>query len=271
MGDDLKVFRDLVLWLWQTHEKPWEYSNKTAQLIADKYRLVNSAFTTDKELEIYLPSIDNVDVSFPKNQYFYLTPVTESKIMVPRLQLKCDFGRNIPEIRCRLELFLFNDNLEIQSLGYRFESPEGQNIGGAGVHHFYHIQLIRTLPSTLDWLPETQPAFPIDADDPVKLLLGLLISLYGLDYLGTIKKGANNVWGLDEYIDNFPHSKFGEFEWYRRVEIGDPVRHTESYKITSNLDEFYRNIRGKYHVCNIIAITHNAFEALKDADKKKFP
>jgi hypothetical protein len=271
MSDDLKVFRELLLWLWQTHEKPWEYRHDQAKFIADSYGLAESSLLTDTELEVCLPSEDNVNVGFPDRRYFYLTPVTEGRIMVPRIQLKCDFGRNIPEIRCRLDLFLLDDDLGLQSLGYRFESPEGQNIEAVGVHHYYHIQLIQPPISRIDWLPETQPAFPIDADDPVKLVLGLLISLYGLDYLGTVMREANNVWRLDRYINGIPHTKFGIFEWYRLVEIGDPPRYSEGYTIKSNLNDFDNYIHGKYPGCKIKGITHSMFDALNPAAKKNFP
>ena len=170
MSDDLKIFRELVLWLFETHEKPWEYSNEDAQLIIDGGNLLNNCFTTDAELEAYLPSEDKVTANFD-NRYFYLNPVTVGQIMVPRIQLRCDFGRNFPEIRCRLELFLLDNNADIQSLGYRFESPEGQGAHAMGLHHYYHVQMIQppTAESKIDWLPERQPAFPIDADDPVKM------------------------------------------------------------------------------------------------------
>jgi hypothetical protein len=106
MSDELRAFRDLILWLGQTHEKPWEYKDSTAQVIVEEYNLLTNHVKYD-ELEKYLPSENNVTASFPESRYFYLTPVTDRRIMVPRIQLKCDFGRNIPEIRCRLELFLF--------------------------------------------------------------------------------------------------------------------------------------------------------------------
>jgi len=90
MSDDLKIFRELVLWLFETHEKPWEYSNEDAQLIIDGGNLLNNCFTTDAELEAYLPSEDKVTANFD-NRYFYLNPVTVGQIMVPRIQLlNCD-------------------------------------------------------------------------------------------------------------------------------------------------------------------------------------
>jgi len=192
--------------------------------------------------------------------------------MVPRIQLKCNFGRNIPEIRCRLELFLLTDSTELQSLGYRFESPEGQNDEGTGVHHYYHIQIIQppTSISGVEWLPETQPAFPINADDPVKLMLSLLISLYGLNYLSTILRDAN-IKDLDKYIKDIPCIGFGTFEWYKLVEIGNPIKYSEGYKVTSDVNGFETYIRGRNPGCNISGISRTRYEALRRSEKKTYP
>lgn len=272
MKDDLKVFRDLVLWLWQSHTKPGNYDNERAKLLFDEFGLAAEAINNADELEAYLPSEDKVDAAFPTHRYFYLAPITERLVMLPRIHLKCDFGRNIPEIRCRLELFLLNDDLDIQSLGYRFESPEGLNDHGAGIHHYYHIQMIQPPTSLveIDWLPVTQPAFPINADDPVKLILILLVSLYGLDYLWKILRECN-IWGLDDYIKGITCITFGTLEWYKLVEVGDPTRHIEPYNITSNVNDFVPYIKGKYPGCRVKGISRTRFDGFKDIEKKKYP
>jgi hypothetical protein len=271
MSEDLRVFRELILWLWQ-QKKPWEYesSNQTINSIVQSSKLQTNTFYADTELEAYLPSEEKVDASFPKNRYLCLSPVTESRIMIPRITLKCDFGKNIPEIRCRLELFLLANDTTLQSLGYRFESPEGKNDQGAGVHHYYHIQIIQPPTSRLDWLPDTQPAFPINADNPVKLILSLLISLYGRGYLGTILK-ESRIKGLEEYVRGIPCMDFAVFEWYKLIEVGNPVKHTEGYRITSNEGEFETFIRGRYAGCNIKGITRTSYDALPTIQKKQYP
>lgn len=270
MSDELRVFRELVLWIWQSHKKPWDYDREDTRLqfIAESTGSRTNSFYTDNELDAYLPSEDNVDTSFPDSRFIYLSPIITSRLMVPRIHLKCDFGRNIPEIRCRLELYLLTDDVGIRSIGYRFESPEGQNDHGNGIHHYYHIQIIQPPTSRIDWLPVHQPAFPLNIDDPVKLLLGLLISLYGLNYLSTILRDAN-IWKLDDYIKTLPYMNFDSFEWYRLVEIGDPIKRSKGYKILSNLNDFDAFIRGVYPGCNIRSITHSKFEALRD--KNKYP
>lgn len=269
MDHDLRIFRELVLWLWHTHERPWEYSHGTAKLIAEDIHFQDT-FNNYEELERCLPTEDNVCSEFGR-RFLYLNPITESRLMVPRIQLKCNFGRNIPEVRCRLELFLLGDDANIKSLGYRLESPEGQNTQGQGVHHYYHFQMIQPPTCTIDWLPETQPAFPLDADHPVKLLLCLLVSLYGLDYLGTILRNAPNILDLNEHVNHFPHTTFGTFEWYKLVEIGQPVRHTEGYKISANLNDFDTFINARYRGCNIRPITKSKFDALDNRQKHNYP
>jgi hypothetical protein len=68
--------------------------------------------------------------------------------------------------------------------GFRFESPTL----GQSAHGHYHAQLITDLsPSSsrfsemaARWVPTTQPAFCLDARNPVQLVMALLVSLYGL-------------------------------------------------------------------------------------------
>ena len=270
MTDDLKVFRELILWLWHSHQRPWDNDNKSVKIIVERSQAQANSFSGDRELEVYLPSEEEVSASFPTNRFFYLSPVTHKRVMVPRIHLKCDFGRNIPEIRCRLELFLLDEKLELQSLGYRFESPEGKNDHGAGLHHYYHIQMIQppTQPLSISWLPEVQPAFPTNADDPVKLMLGMLISLYGLGYLETISREAD-VWNLKKYIDGFTCIRFDQFQWYRIVEIGE--KHSESYNIKSDLQEFEDYIRRKYAGCKIRGITNTKYSSYKKSQQKQYP
>lgn len=71
---------------------------------------------------------------------------------------------------------------EHRSLGWRFEAPEG-----SGEHCYWHAQPIRevrrqgdAIPlATPDWLPDTMPAIPLAASDPMQLLVCALVSIYG--------------------------------------------------------------------------------------------
>ncbi len=272
MDNDLRVFRELVLWLWQTHEKPWEYSHKGALYISQDLLRLNQTLRSFEELETLLPSEEVVCGGFG-GRYLYLNPVIEGRLMVPRIQINYDFGRNIPEIRCRLEMFLIDkdDESPLKSLGCRFESPEGQNDQGKGIHHYYHIQIIQPPTSNITWLPVNQPAFPLNADNPVKLLLCVLVSLYGLGYMDEVIGNANHIHGLKKYFDEDFHNKFGPFLLYRQVEIGDPVKHKESYQVESSTTEFEEWVKNKYTGCTVKGITKSAFDSTPSRNRKNFP
>lgn len=82
-------------------------------------------------------------------------------------------------------LIMTNEVCDFESLLIRFETDERrlQN-GSAGAHDFYHAQLCNSIDSrikasTPPWLPDSQPSFPMDADDQISLVLCMLISLYG--------------------------------------------------------------------------------------------
>lgn len=68
----------------------------------------------------------------------------------------------------------------VASIALRFETDEGS---GGGSHDYCHVQICRSIgrhPATnSSWLPESEPAFPLDADNQVSLVLCLLTSLYG--------------------------------------------------------------------------------------------
>lgn len=75
------------------------------------------------------------------------------------------------------------------------------------MHNYAHVQLLSRLEAPRDrnragdeprergrtgsyihWLPETQPALPLPASSSVGLLLCLLLSLYGPEYLEEIRR-----------------------------------------------------------------------------------
>jgi hypothetical protein len=40
------------------------------------------------------------------------------------------------------------------------------------------------------WIPTFDPTFPLDADNPVKLVLAVLVSLYGRDYIALLQTAS---------------------------------------------------------------------------------
>ena len=81
---------------------------------------------------------------------------------------------------------MLDDNSALQALAIRFETDEGgrKPEEKIGAHDFCHAQLCngingRTQGSTPTWLPDSQPSFPLDADDQVGLVICMLTALYG--------------------------------------------------------------------------------------------
>ena len=87
-----------------------------------------------------------------------------------------------------------DENQIPSGIGFRLETPEIMNQPDAttnneGIHDFHHAQLIKKFgKKKLDrklqikcpnWLPESQPSFPLPAKCPVSLLFCLIVTLYG--------------------------------------------------------------------------------------------
>jgi hypothetical protein len=253
VDQDLRVFRHLSLWLCDNHEKPWEYKDKKARATYEKISLGYHSIRSSDELEGYLPTEEKVRSEFPIRKYLYLNPV-EGQALVPILRIACDFGCSIPELRIRLALFLSHDD-KTRGFGYRFESPEGP-----GIHHYYHAQPITDLKAgesfldAEDWLPTKCPTFPLDADNPVKLLLSLLISLYGISYISQIKQ---HVRGIDHHLGKMHFENLPDWIWYRKVTMhGGRVE----YHYTSDPDNFDKVIKAKYQKCKVSGITKGMYD-----------
>lgn len=103
-------------------------------------------------------------------------------------------GRNLQlrEIdECRLQVGIFKSTKslaestvrDIKAIGLRYELSEGP-----GDHNYAHVQFVVSLekgagdlPGAPDWLPDSQPAIPLDSDhlDASALVINLIQSLYG--------------------------------------------------------------------------------------------
>ncbi|MDP1990041.1 MAG: hypothetical protein Q8K00_03385 [Syntrophales bacterium] len=248
---NLKAFRDLSLWLCNSHKKPWEYEDK-ARAIYDEISRCCS-YINSTELESYLPNEEKVKSEFPKRKYLYLDPI-EGQAYVPVLSITSDFGRSIPEVRIRLGLFFFHEE-KIHAFGYRFESPEGP-----GNHHYYHAQLINgfdkdePFPDGDAWLPTSCPTFPLDADNPVQLLLSLLIALYGVSYISRIKPLVD---GLGQHLEKMRFQCLPELKWYRKVSISRGKK--IEFHDPTDLATFKKKMRAKYPKCEITGITKEMY------------
>ena len=122
----------------------------------------------------------------------YLPPLEQYDHFVPILSLKCELKETESIAQFRVMLICLKNNKtidEFYGLGFRMETP-GSNVND-GIHDFYHAQLVRKLDSKLknklqitcpNWIPDSQPSFPLPADCPVTLLFCLIVTLYGKTY-----------------------------------------------------------------------------------------
>lgn len=274
MDWELKTFRDLMLVVWEHHEKPWNkaYTNHVAQEI---YEQVSPGFLplySDNEIEVVLPSEERVTGDF-KNRYMYLNPVTHGTIMVPVLKVKSDFGRSIPEIRCQLGLFLLYGGV-IRWIGFRFEAPEGINAAGEGRHHFYHVQMIRGLHTSipfphndhLNWIPDAEPTIPLDADGPSKLLLCLLVSLYGIQEVLRLINLSPSHSQLRKRFEAMHITGVPVIEWYWKV-TADAGAKSQFHK-TPNPEAWRADILQRHPGCKIEGVTKAAYDAAPPSRRK---
>jgi hypothetical protein len=266
MDKELRGFRELILWLYDTHKSPDEYENNDA--ISIYFDLPGIELFPDRyTLERYLPTEDNIKDEFPKSKYIYLDPVKKGTVMMPLLRLKYDFGRHPPEVRLRLHLFL-KHNDRLKAFGFRYESPEG-----SGMHHYYHAQIIKDVgpkDARSFWLPDDQPAFPIDTDNPIGLLVALLVSLYGIGYLGKIKvKVKDNV--VKECIQKMFCHSIPELIRYWRITMRDNSKPEIVYRTTGPNQDFIDHIQGRFTGCTWRNITRSEYDSTSAKYKNVFP
>lgn len=118
-----------------------------------------------------------------QNRFLYLEPIVDAGIL-PFLTLQT--SHEWVHFRAYVLLTMFDEDDALQALAIRFETDEGgpESNGEIGSHDFCHAQLCRSVSSrtratTPNWLPDSQPSFPLDAEDQIELVLCMLTSLYG--------------------------------------------------------------------------------------------
>ena len=118
-----------------------------------------------------------------QNRFLFLEPVPD-KAILPLLTLET--SNRWVNFRAYVLLTMLDQCAALQALAIRFETDEGipQPTGKRGSHDFCHAQLCRSINSTTPattpiWLPESQPSFPLDAEDHIGLVLCMLTTLYG--------------------------------------------------------------------------------------------
>ena len=117
-----------------------------------------------------------------QHRYLFLEPVGET--ILPLLTL--DTSNQWVHFRAYVLLTMLDQCSVLKTLAIRFETDEGvpQPNGLRGPHDFCHVQLCRYIDCrapaiTPNWLPDSQPSIPVDAEDQIGLVLCMLTSLYG--------------------------------------------------------------------------------------------
>lgn len=154
----------------------------------------------EREIEAWLAPGETIDVNFAShNKFLYLPPLEKNTDFVPVMQMRCILNEEQTDVSLRV-MFVRNigDGNRLGGLGFRLES-------GAGRHDFYHAQLIRDFGRGQgiegpEWLPETQPSFPLAAKCPVTLILCLLLSLYGKKYCWAFVN-EHQIFKLQSYLN----------------------------------------------------------------------
>lgn len=113
-------------------------------------------------------------------RFLYLEPVEMT--MLPLLTLET--SDQWVHFRVYVLLTKLDQCAELQCLAIRFETDEGGLDSDHGSHDFCHAQFCKRindtpLPKVPEWIPDSQPSFPLDAENQVGLVLCMLTSLYG--------------------------------------------------------------------------------------------
>ena len=125
--------------------------------------------------------------------FLFLKPIEKENILpLVTLQSSDDWVH----FRIYTLLTMLDKCSTLQALAIRFETDEGyrqpesktdscrQPESKTGSHDFCHAQLCNAINSripvlTPEWIPDSQPSIPLDADNQVSLVLCMLTSLYG--------------------------------------------------------------------------------------------
>ena len=111
-----------------------------------------------------------------------LRPVVKGDPILPYLSVVAN--QTLSVFRLLLLVFVEEErNKPLRSVGFRFESPEGNG----GKHDYWHVQLTSSFkqnggqrhPSTPSWLPSSTPAIPLDASSAPSCVVALAVALYG--------------------------------------------------------------------------------------------
>lgn len=129
-----------------------------------------------------------------KDHYYVLEP-PENKRFLPFITLHST--ADWVNFSAYVLLAAFDAQSEVMGLAFRYETDEGD---GGGKHDFYHAQVCRSIrrdgPEVTPFLAlDSDPALPLEADNQIRLVLCMLTSIYGRQYiLEKFDRTDKDVW-----------------------------------------------------------------------------
>lgn len=199
------VITQTLIYAFNHHCKPWEAKQTTR--VWEVYSEVARYYppiTAAEELKKRLPNSKRLEADLlSSRKHIYLNPIDRGVFLLPVLTLYCNLRQN--DAHYYLGLFLSEAAGDpVKSFGLRFETPSGG--GNPGRHSSHHAQFIKgfttqaPLHGCPSWIPDQEPTLPLNARNPVELLLSVLVSLYGWTYLGELQTAGFGK-ELKPYID----------------------------------------------------------------------
>ena len=205
--------RGLLLHLCSWQQKTWirfSKGNEPHQMAYRAWEMLKTPWPplTERDIETAFASSGATLDLFAMGKALYLPPLVPplgGKLrklqFAPVLTLRCNLDQECTGLELRVMLVSCGDDSLLNGLGFRMEF-------GKDNHGFYHAQLLRDFRTSgherrgppigcLQWLPETQPSFPLPARNSVALILTMLISLYGTNYFEYVD--ATSVVGIERY------------------------------------------------------------------------
>ena len=203
MRKTVNTLENILTLLFQIQNSAWHEKDpklKPSKRALKTYHTISGSvppITLEETRFVYKPPNYVLDFS-QRGRVLYLPPL-QNKVasFVPILSPYCKLNQTRSIARLQVMLIRADRNRNSFGMGFRLETPgrTNQNANAtdkAGIHDFYHAQLIREFrqkrldkPLPIDcpsWLPVTQPSFPLPARCPVMLLLCLIVTLYGRKY-----------------------------------------------------------------------------------------
>ena len=179
---------------WAEQEKRHESGLATSPALETKKAISTWRWKeiNESKLQSVLSQTPDRPLDFERdNLVMFLPPFPrEERSFVPAMSLY--YNANQECLNIRTVMIDRDENGHPYGFGFRLEAPTSNCVAETQgqTHEFYHVQLIKELGygpelHMPDWLPCTQPAFPIRADDPASAVLSLILGLYGLDYFRT--------------------------------------------------------------------------------------